>query len=219
MNRRQGFYRVIGRCAAAVTLGMLSQLSASGQGYAVSWGQPKAATVGESHARGMADVIRSQAQANYVNAEALGSVQDAQTKYLNNRALATETYLAKRRMWDDYRQKKQDDSHAKLTAYMQQGKMAPISSSELYPDTGAITWPLILTQEKYAKTRQGIEQAFAKRATTGSLSTEEFMKTSLALNEWRRSLASVGAPFSPTDVREAAQLLNRLDKTLKADFQ
>lgn len=218
MNRHQGIFTVIGMGAAAAAVGMLSHLPALGQGYAVGWGAPKAATVGESHARGMADVIRSQSQANYLNAQAVGSLQDAQTKYLNNRALATQTYLDKRRAWDDYRQQKQDDSQTKLTAYLQQGKLAPLTSSELYPDTGNISWPLILTQEKYAETRKGIEQAFAKRATTGSLTSEEFMQVSLALNAWRRSLAGPSAPFTPTDVREAAQLLNRLDRNLKADF-
>ncbi len=218
MNRRQGIFAVLGACVTGAAVGLLSLSPALAQGYAIGWGAPKAATVGESHARGMADVIRSQSQANYLNAQAIGSLEDARTKYLNNRALATETYLAKRRAWDEYRQKEQDAAQTKLIAYLQQGKLAPLTSSELYPDTGSISWPLILRQEKYAETRESIEQAFGKRAT-GSLTSEEFMKTSLALNEWRRSLAGPSDPFTPTDVREAAQLLNRLDRQLKADFQ
>ncbi len=179
----------------------------------------KAATVGESHARGVADLIRSQSQANYTNAAAIGQLENARTTYLQNRALAAQTYMANKKISDEYREEKHAESRRKLAAYMQEVKQPPLTSSELYQDTGNVTWLPILAQPKYAEAREVVDKAFAKRAKTGTLSSTEYMQTSLLLNEWRRDLVQPQPPFTKNDAREAARFLNRLDTELKSDYQ
>ncbi len=199
--------------------GFFGSSSVSAQWFGGGWGQPPAATVGESHARGMADIIRAEAQRTYLNSAAAGQVEDARTKYLNNRALAAQTYVANRQLRDEYRQERHEESRRRLMAYLESGRYRPISSSELYEDTGQVTWPPLLQHPQYEDERQQIETVLKRRAIDGAINGEDFMLTTLRLDEWRRSLVDTPVPFSMTDARESAQFLNRLKNHLRDDFR
>ena len=52
-----------------------------------------ASTAAEGAARGMADVVRSAGAANLMNSEAAINIEDARSKYIDNRMQATNTYF------------------------------------------------------------------------------------------------------------------------------
>ena len=68
-----------------------------------------ASTAAEGYQRGMADIIRSRGQANLMNAQAAGYLEDARAKYLENRYRATEIYYERRKIY----QQEQAAKHAK----------------------------------------------------------------------------------------------------------
>jgi hypothetical protein len=58
--------------------------------------------------------------------------------------------------------------------YAQAGKPQRLSPSELDSVEGKLSWPILLRKEKYAKDRAIVDKAFANRATTGTISPEDY---------------------------------------------
>jgi hypothetical protein len=147
-------------------------------GYGGYPGDYHAATAGESYARGMADVVRSQGEANLNNSAAAINYSIARTNEINNRNQWTNTYFAMR---DENRRARAAEraprpTMADLVRYAQAGKPKPLSPSQLDVVTGAIRWPLALQVDQYAKSRKELEDIFARRASSGAVTPAGYMK-------------------------------------------
>jgi hypothetical protein len=132
------------------------------------WGPSyHASTVEEGVQRGFADVVRSQGAANLMNSMALGNVEDARKKYIENRLQASQTYFDMRRINAESRRSERsmplsNEAYVKLAR-----QQAPdrLSVSQLDPLTGTITWPVPLRREQYKAHRAELERLFKERAS------------------------------------------------------
>jgi hypothetical protein len=76
---------------------------ALGQYYGGAYIDNSASTVGESYARGMADVVRSQGAANVMNSQAAINMTEAARRDMENREQWTDTYFQMRQKNKEYR--------------------------------------------------------------------------------------------------------------------
>lgn len=138
----------------------------------------RAATPGESHARGMSDVIRSQGQYNVQTSEAAINMTEAQRNHIQNRDQWTNTYFEMREINRKSREAERSPrpSMESLVRYAQAGKPKRMSPSELDSVAGTISWPTLLQTDQYAAYRSELEGLFAKRAHDGVVGTNDYLQ-------------------------------------------
>lgn len=149
--------------------------------YGPYGGAYTASTAEEGMANGFANVIRSAAQANLTNAQAATQAQDAVTKYLDNRTLATQTYFNMRQMNSQYRAAERGkplsmEQYVRLAKQEAPDRMSP---SQLDPFTGQIQWPQQLMGASFAPLRTKLEALYKQRAL-GDLQTYAAIKEACA---------------------------------------
>ncbi len=192
---------------AAICLGVAN--NGFGQFFPGGWGGHRhASTVAESHARGMADAVRSQGMANLMNARALGEIEDARSKYIDNRLRATQAYYDRRKIRDEYREEQQ----IKTRYYLAQRASAlnPLKEGELEPTSGEITWPSLLMQPQFAEHREFFNDVFAHRAAEGVASNEDYIAATNRSKRWRQQLTEQRDEYDFNELREAILFIRRL---------
>lgn len=199
---------------------LLTEASRSAaQSVSFGWGNNRASTAGESYARGMSDVIRSSAEARSMDASTISKLQSVQAQYYQNRVLAAQAFVDQRRIRDQYREDRHQADRYKLASYLGTKQLKPLASSEYHQASGKISWPPILDLPQFEKARKFMDDIFAKRATTGALTSQEYLQCSTGLKKWRQSLTQFNETFSSKDLQEAARFLNRLDVLLKSETE
>ncbi len=150
------------------------------------------ATVAESHARGLADVIRSAGAANLLNSEAAKNYEDARKKYIDNRLHGTEAYFQMRQMNRQYRYEERGPrpTQQDIIRYVNDRKPDRLTGSELDPLTGQITWPSLLLKDEFETDREAIEQLFLVRAALGAFSADQFTALEAHIKQIRAILRS-----------------------------
>ncbi|MCE9556946.1 MAG: hypothetical protein K8T91_26660 [Planctomycetes bacterium] len=188
----------------------------------------RASTVGESYARGMADVVRSQREFNLMNSQANINAEEARRRQLENDLRQTEIFFQRRAInrqerFGDYperaarnAERAARDSERAMIRYGQAGRPRRLTYSELNPLTGIITWPLFLQGPEYAQPRQTINAIMHTRALQeGALSLEEFQAVTSALAEMSSILGSRIREKNSTDFINTRNFLNRLDYEIR----
>lgn len=152
----------------------LANIASAQWPYGYGW-QPKAATVGESRARGVADIIRSAGETNLRNSEAAINYQQARSADLDNRLKFAETYFAKRQINKQYRDenRRPAPTEEQLFRRAQAARPSRLSPTEFDPVSGKIRWPLLLTDDRFAAEREQLEPLFQKLAHDGRLNLED----------------------------------------------
>lgn len=188
----------------------------------------RASTVGESYARGMADVVRSQGEFNLMNSQANINAEEARRRQLENDLRQTEVFFQRRAInrqqrFGDYperaarnAERAARDSERAMIRYGQAGRPRRLTSRELDPLTGAITWPLFLQGPQYAQPRQTISAIMHTRALQeGALSLEEFQAVTSAMDEMSSILGGKIREKNSTDFINTRNFLNRLDYEIR----
>ncbi|WP_201767208.1 hypothetical protein [Rhodopirellula sallentina] len=189
-----------------------------GYGYGAYRGG-HASTAEEGMARGMADVIRSRAQASVSYSQAATEAERARRAYLENRNFAISSFVENRAIRDEFRRKQSEAKKEKLAAYIKSREYQPLTSSDFYEPTGKISWPLGLMHPHDEKGRKEIEELFAKRAKDGTLSAEEYIRLNKLLNMWVYHVEDHASDFSASEITRSVRFLRRLEKMLKEDYQ
>lgn len=144
-----------------------------GGGYG-GWGG--ATTPGSAAGHAMADMVRSQGAYNAMTSAAMVNVEEARSKYIDNQKQWTEVYLMKKRALDAQHAQDKEEARARNARLQEAQASNPsslpprLSSSELDPSTGTISWPSALMRDSFAPQRRDIESLFVARAHTGSTS-------------------------------------------------
>ncbi len=90
----------------------------------------------------------------------------------NRKQLATDYFetqnINKQNRFGDYAEKKKQHEKDALFQYGSEGRPTRLTSSELDPVTGQITWPIALEAPAFAQFTKPIDEAFVKRAETKS---------------------------------------------------
>lgn len=115
-----------------------------------------------TRARGQYQLDRSQARINNAQADAMIMQNRKQlaTDYFETRA------INKKARFGDYDERKKINTQNNLFRYGQEGRPTRLTSSELDPITGQITWPVSLEAPSFLQYTQPIDEAFVKRAET-----------------------------------------------------
>jgi len=148
-----------------------------GGGWGGGWGGwYSPATAAESYQRGFADVVRSAGQANLMNSMAAQNLEQARSMDFDNRVKWTESYYQMRQANRAYRASKRSPrlSEEEIARIARAGLPKRLTSSELDPLTGQITWPVVLRDEQYTPERKELDKLFDQRAVTSSISPEVY---------------------------------------------
>ena len=181
-------------------------------GYGGYPGGGHASTAAEGAARGMADVVRSQGEANLNNSAAAINYSVARSNQIQNRAAWTSTYFDMRAENRARRaaERRPRATMADLVRYAQAGKPKPLSPSQFDVVTGAVSWPLALQVDGYEKSRAELEQVLARRASSGTISPADYMKARQVANSMLAQLKKQIREVPPAQYTLARRFLESL---------
>lgn len=172
-----------------------------------------ASTAQQAADYGMASVIRSAGYANLQNSEAANNWEDAKTKEIDNRQKWTNTYFQMRK---DNRAARAEERGPPVTqeqAIRLARKAAPprLSSTQLDPVTGHISYPLVLTDDVFAPYREHVDKLFAERAASGgSVSYSQFEEIQQAVDGFITALKQRIDRYAAGDYGAASNFLTSL---------
>jgi len=143
-------------------------------GYPVGY---HSSTAAEGAMRGMADVVRSQGQANLDNSAAAINYGIARSQEMDNYKKHVDTFFQARQANRAYRaaERGPPPTMEQLVRFAQMGKPKPLSPSQLDMVTGDIHWPGPLQEEAFANDRETIQAAFAGRSAGGAMGFSDLM--------------------------------------------
>ncbi len=172
----------------------------------------KASTAGESHARGYADVVRSQGMANLANSEAAINMTEAAKRDMENRDQWTDTYFQMRQKNRDYRAAERGPrpSREDFVRIAAAGRPDKLSPSQLDSVTGEINWPRVLTQPQFADSRAELEALFANRAAYGQSTLDDYSKIDATIKAMSEELKKIVRDVPPSDYTASKRFLDSL---------
>lgn len=155
---------------------LLSAQSAFSQGPAIAYPSNNwsyidhSSTFAEGAMRGQAAVLSAVGDLTYMDSLAAVNYQEAYKRAIENSVAITKAYFEKREIREEFMKKygpKPFVGEARkraIEAYMPRR----LSASEYNAETGAISWPHILRQERYLPLKEQIDQVFAARSVENS---------------------------------------------------
>ena len=197
-----------------LTILLATQLVAA-QDYSPPGGynfQAPAATAGESYARGMADVARSQGMKNLANSQAAINMTEAQSREIDNRDQWTNTYFQMRDANRNYRAAERGPAPTmeSLVRYAQAGKPKELSPSELDTIHGGITWPPALQSSPFESYRQELDSVYARRASAGAISANDYYAIRTTTSAMLTELKKYVRDIPPMDYIDAKRFVESL---------
>ena len=180
-------------------------------------GPRHSSTFQEGVMRGMGDLVRSVGQANLSNSLAARNIEEARSRYIDNRLKATDAYFSMRQRNREARAAEQGPrpTSEQLFRLAKQGVPKRMSPSELDPITGGINWPLVLKGDEFAPYREKIDQLFAQRAKSqGHISMDEYQSIEQATKEMEAELKKYVRDIPPQQYTEARSFLGSLNHEL-----
>jgi hypothetical protein len=132
-----------------------------------------ASTVAEGEGNAISAVTRSKGQYQIDQSKARINNAQADAMVMQNRKqLATDYFetqnINKQNRFGDYADKRKQHEKDALFQYGSEGRPTRLTSSELDPVTGQITWPIGLEAPVFSQFTKPIDEAFVSRAETKS---------------------------------------------------
>lgn len=188
------------------------QTAQGGGGWGGTWGGSHASTAEQGAMMGMADMMQSAGSRNLMNAQAMGFVEDARRKNIDNHMYGTEAYFQMKKTNREARAAAAPPqaSQADLERYARLRAPSRLSPSELDPLTGVISWPAILREDTYKPSRDALEQLYVQRASMGALTGTERGQVQLAINALQADLKQNLRNYVPQDYVQAKAFLEGL---------
>lgn len=170
------------------------------------------ATVEGSMMQGMASVISAKGDYNLATSAAAVNLTQAQKQDIQNRQDATQAYFAMQEVNKAARDAKRSPrlSQEQLVRIAAQAAPQQISSREVDPVSGRVTWPLLLTDEQFAAERGTVEGVMAKQATYGSLTLTDHETAGQAIEQMSTKLKAVISSVSAQQYMAAKNFLKSL---------
>ena len=185
----------------------------------VEYGGSRAATVGESHARGLSEVVRARGHREMDSAQARIDRAEARSRELDNRLKATKTYFEMRNINREQRfgteeeryEQRRRNSDERFAAAARRADPNELTHQQLDPVTGKITWPFSLMPAKFEEYRERLDELFAQRATYGErISFETYTEIKQATDEFLEALRKEVRNIEPQPYMEARRFINAL---------
>ncbi len=149
--------------------------SGCGGGGGWGWGYRHASTYEEGVLRGMAALWKADGARNLLNSQALGNIEDARRKNIDNWLFRTHTYFKIREYNRQARAAARGPRATKedLEKYARWRAPRRLSASEVNPMTGTIAWPINLRDAQYRRNRETLDRLYGSRAKSGYLTSEQ----------------------------------------------
>lgn len=172
-----------------------------------------ASTAGQAADYGMAQVMRAAGYENLQNSEAAKNWEDAKTKEIDNREKWTNAYFDMRKTNREARAEENGPPITQEQAIRLAHTRAPsrLTTLELDPVTGHITYPLVLTDSVFDPYRQNVDRLFAERAASGgSVSYDQFQEIQTAVSDFADALKQRVDKYAAGDYGSARTFLTSL---------
>ncbi len=205
--------KIMGLIMTAAFLGAIACFTSTATAQYYGWGvDNRASTVGGSYARGMADIVRSAGQARLYTSQAAINLTEARRYEIENRKLWTQTYFEMRRINREARAAQRGPKRTKedWIRFAQAGGPQRLSPSELDSVAGRLSWPILLRKSEYDKERTVVDKAFANRATTGTISPEDYEAVRTAVDSIGKKMKKEIRKVSSLDYTTAKRFLRNL---------
>lgn len=205
---------------AMVILAVLAVSDAYGQRWPYYGGTgvygsyaPRSSTVGESYLRGSADLVRAAGENNLLNSEAAKGYAEARSMELDNRLKYAETYFARRRVNQQYKEetRRPAPTQEQIFRMAQAGQPARLSPSQVDPVSGKINWPPLLTTDQFSAERAAIDPLFEKLTKEGHLDYQDMLTVRQACENMRKQLVAIIRDVPPRDQMQANTFVNQLE--------
>jgi hypothetical protein len=191
-----------------------------GGGWGGGWGGGvmHASTAEQGAMMGMADMMQAAGSRNLMNSQALGFVEDAKRKNIDNRMYGTDAYFQMRKTNKEARaaEAAPKASRSDLERYARQRAPSRLSPSELDPLTGTIAWPAVLREDAYKPYREQLEKLYLQRANIGALTGSERGEVQQAINALQADLKQNLRNYVPQDYVQAKKFIEGLNYELFA---
>jgi hypothetical protein len=177
-----------------------------------------ASTAEEGLMRGRAALMEADGARNLMNSQALGFIEDARRKNIDNRIFKTDAYFEMRRINREARAAAIGPraTAADLERYARLRAPRRLNSRELHPGSGAIAWPAIFREAEYAENREMLDRFSRQRATTGYLTGKEHADALQALEGMDADLKKNVRTYAPQDYMALKSFLGGLRYELVA---
>jgi len=175
-------------------------------GFHPGWGwRGRAATVGESYARGQATVIQAQAHYNLAMAQVRAMETETRQRQL-------EYYYSNKETNQQYRDsvRKPHVTTEDATRFAVTAKPKQLSPAELDIQSGEINWPVLLQSAQFAGYRAELERLFAQLAADGSLAANQHHQLLGVADAMQTELEKIVRQARPTEYVEAKRFLESL---------
>lgn len=203
---------------AMLIMAVLAVSDAYGQPYFGGTGQyggyaPRSSTVGESYLRGSADLVRSAGERNLLNSEAAQGFSEARSMELDNRLKYAETYFARRRVNQEYREanRKPAPTEEQIFRMAKSSQPKRLTPSQVDPVTGKISWPSLLMTDQFSAERDVIDPLFENLVKYGHLDFSDTTKIRNACGSMRKTLVKIIRDVPGPDQRQANTFVNQLE--------
>ena len=132
-----------------------------------------ASTVAEGEGNAISAVTRSKGQYAIDKSKARIDNAQADAMVMQNRKQMASDYFETRSVnqqnrFGDYAEQKKKSTQEALFRYGEEGRPTRLTSSELDPVTGQITWPIVLENPVFSDYTKPIDEAFVSRAEKNS---------------------------------------------------
>ena len=132
-----------------------------------------ASTVAEGQGNAISAVTRSKGQYQLDTSKARINNAQANAMDMQNRKQLSKDYFEtqnvnKQDRFGDYADRKKQHEKDALFQYGSEGRPTRLTSSELDPVTGQVTWPIVLEAPAFSQYTKPIDEAFVTRAETKS---------------------------------------------------
>ena len=169
-----------------------------------------------------ADIIRSRAQANFVNAKARTENEVTRSARLDNDVKELATHIERRsinastrfsHLWEQgakARATKAELTEAARIAGVELDTAMRLDESQLNRVSGRLSWPLLLQMEHFNRARKPVNQVFKTRALAGKINPDHY----LPLIDWVKKidaeLIKNAENYPDEDLASAQDFLRRL---------
>ena len=189
------------------------------QRVTLAWGNNKAATVGESHARGLADLIRSRGEYELNSARARVTRTEARSRELDNRLKMVKTYFAMRNYNREQRfgtpeqryEQRSRNNEIRFAAAARRGNPHELTAEQLDLLTGKINWPFALMPPQYEEYRDQLDNLFEQRAHHGGrISFQTYQQIKETTKDFLQALREDIREMEPSDYLMAKRFVSAL---------
>jgi hypothetical protein len=184
-----------------------SQVNAYGGIYGTG-----ASTAGGSAMNGMANVISAKGNYNLSTSAAAVNMTQAQKNEIQNAQLYTDTYFQMRATNKAARQAEAGPPPTieQLARIAREGAPKPVTTQQVNPMSGQISWPAPLTQDVFKPQREDLEQIVTKQVKYGGLSFSDQMQARKTIETMFATLKTQITTLPPQEYTASRSFLNSM---------